>query len=253
MKIRKKALKTVKYLAVAVFWLGLWQFIALRIGSELILPSPKITLLAFMQLASQSDFYMTALFSVERIMLGFAVGITLGTALGFSCAFVKPLDYLFSPMRSIIKATPVSSFILLLLFWTDKENVASYISMLIVLPIVYSSVYEGIKSTDKLLVEMADFYKVPKIKQIFTVYTESVKSRFIAASTTSLGLAWKAGIAAEVLANPDISIGGMLYKSKIYLETPQLFAWTALVILLSVAIEKIILLILRLIKKEEQR
>ena len=52
-------------------------------------------------------------------------------------------------------------------------------------------------------------------------------------------MAWKAGVAAEVLGMVSGTIGRQLYDAKIYLETPKLFAWTAVVILLSVGMERL--------------
>ena len=65
----------------------------------------------------------------------------------------------------------------------------------------------------------------------------SVKPYFVPAALTSLGFAWKAGIAAEVLASPKHSIGGMLYRAKVYLETPEMLAWTLCVIVISMLLE----------------
>ena len=50
----------------------------------------------------------------------------------------------------------------------------------------------------------------------------------------ALGFAWKSGVAAEVLSHPAFSMGKALYESKIYLETPDLFAWTLLVVVYAV-------------------
>ena len=237
---------------MTIFWFSVWEILSLIVPSDLILPSPFETAKAFAAAVSDSDFYITALLSLCRISVGFAVGLLFGALLGTVCAFSQLADYIFKPLLNIIKSTPVSSFILLLLFWTSREYVPSFIAMLIVLPIIQSSVYEGIKSTDPLLIEMVNFFRVPKHKQILTVYAESVKSRLLASSTTALGLAWKAGIAAEVLATPVYAIGTQLYESKLYLETPRLFAWTALVILLSIALEKLILVLLKLIKRKTE-
>ena len=57
---------------------------------------------------------------------------------------------------------------------------------------------------------------------------------------TAIGLAWKSGVAAEVLCLPKAAIGTQVYYSKIYLETPSLFAWTAVVIVLSMLLERIV-------------
>ena len=65
-----------------------------------------------------------------------------------------------------------------------------------------------------------------------------------AALQSALGFGWKAGVAAEVLTLPQNSIGRMIYESKLYLQTTELFAWTAAVVLLSLAIEKLLLRLL---------
>lgn len=60
---------------------------------------------------------------------------------------------------------------------------------------------------------------------------------FLSTASTAIGLAWKSGVAAEVLSHPAFSMGKALYESKIYLETPDLFAWTLLVVVFSMLFE----------------
>ena len=57
---------------------------------------------------------------------------------------------------------------------------------------------------------------------------------------TGLGFAWKAGVAAEVIANTKMSIGAQIYDSKIYLDTLNLFSWTIVIIALSILLEKVV-------------
>ena len=75
--------------------------------------------------------------------------------------------------------------------------------------------------------------------RIFRLYIPSLAPYFLAACKSSLGMAWKAGIAAEVLAVPKNAIGTELYYAKTYLETPTMFAWTLVIILLSIIFEKL--------------
>ncbi|HWQ59321.1 MAG TPA: ABC transporter permease subunit, partial [Clostridia bacterium] len=109
---------------------------------------------------------------------------------------------------------------------------------------VWANVRSGILSTDPLLVEMARAYRVPRLRRLAKLYAPSAFPDFVAACTTGLGFAWKSGVAAEVIANSGLSIGQSLYESKLYLETPELFAWTAAVILLSIVLEKLMLRLL---------
>jgi NitT/TauT family transport system permease protein len=97
---------------------------------------------------------------------------------------------------------------------------------------------------------MAFIYRFGAVKTIKLVYIPSVLSPYAASLATAVGLAWKSGIAAEVLCLPRLAIGTNLYYSKIYLETPSLFAWTIVVIVLSFMLEG---LFSRLLRKRRKK
>ena len=82
------------------------------------------------------------------------------------------------------------------------------------------------------------------------IYFPQTKPFFKSACITGLGLAWKSGIAAEVISTPKLSIGRSLYESKLYIETPELFAWTLTVIILSIIAEKILTAVFKFVLKE---
>ena len=142
-------------------------------------------------------------------------------------------------MLSVIKSTPVASFIILALLWIKRDSLPVFITALIVVPIVWSNVSEGIREVDKSLVEVTKVYKFSPLKKLIKLYVPSVAPFFMAACRSSLGMAWKAGISAEVLSTPEMAIGTELFFSKTYLDTPALFAWTLVVIILSIVIEKL--------------
>ena len=129
------------------------------------------------------------------------------------------------------------------------NSVPVFISFLMVFPLIYNNVYQGISSVDKKLLEMSEIYSFTNIKKVKFIYIPAVIPYFITAATTSLGFAWKSGIAAEVICTPKFSIGRQLYNSKIYLEIPELFAWTTAVILLSIVVEKSLMLVLNALRR----
>lgn len=145
-----------------------------------------------------------------------------------------------SPLLKVVTATPVASFIILALVWIGRERVPSFISALIVLPVMTAHIDAGIKSVDLKLQELCLSYGFSFFKRLILLYIPSSAPEIAAGLATSLGLAWKSGVAAEVLCMPKNSIGRYVYESKLYLETPDLFAWTATVILLSILIEKLL-------------
>jgi ABC-type transporter Mla maintaining outer membrane lipid asymmetry ATPase subunit MlaF len=92
---------------------------------------------------------------------------------------------------------------------------------------------------------MAEVYHLPVRNRFFYIYRPALKPFLYSGMKISLGMCWKSGVAAEVIGIPDYSIGERLYLSKIYLDTAGVFAWTAIVILLSVLFEKLILRVTR--------
>ena len=179
--------------------------------------------------------------SILRILIAILISLLLGSIMATLTAKLDAADTLLAPLMTVIKATPVASFIILAILWMDRNTLPAFITMLIVIPIVWSNVSAGIKGVDKKLLEVAKIYKFSLSKRIFKIYFPSTMPYFRAACRASLGMAWKAGIAAEVLCTPKQAIGTQIYFSKTYMETTELFAWTLAVILLSVIIEKLLI------------
>ena len=232
--------KILKAAVIALIWILIWEAVSLLVGKEVIVPSPLRVLTRLIELAAQGGFWANIGASLLRIMAGYAIALAAGTLLGVLTALVKPLDALLSPAAKIIRATPVASFIILLFVFAAKNNIPAVTAFLMVLPIVWANVHQGINVCDRKLLEMAAVFNFKRRVVLKKIYVPSVMPFFITAARTGIGFAWKAGIAAEVLVNPKFGIGAALYDSKIYLETRDLFAWTVVVIIISMILEKIL-------------
>lgn len=238
--------------AVAV-WLLLWQLASMAVGLPLLLPSPFAVLLRLGQLCTGADFWLTVASSLLRILLGFLLGVLFGTALAGLCWRFRLVDALARPLLGVLKSTPVASFIILALVWVKTTWLATVISFIMVLPLIYANVREGIDSADRQLLEMAQVFRLSRRKTFRYCYLPAILPFFLSAISSALGFAWKSGIAAEVLGRPARAIGSQIYDSKIYLETPDLFAWTLVVILLSVLLERLAVRFVRWAGKRSMR
>ncbi len=221
------------------------------VSKDILVASPLNVAERLADLIKTQSFWMSAFFSLLRIMSGYFISVIVGTALAVVTSGVPLMDELFKPMITLVRSTPVASFILLALVWLKRDSVAVFISFLMVLPIVWQNVSQGIKETDASVLEMAHVYNFSFFKKVKTIYFHSVFPYFIAGCTTALGLSWKAGIAAEVLSTPLKSIGYNLYRAKINIETVDLFAWSAVIILLSVMFEKIMTMLFGRLQKRK--
>ncbi len=237
--------KLLKYTLVTLIWLGIWQVAAMAVSESLLLPSPVEVAKRLCALCLTKELYSALLSSFLRIFSGLLLGVILGVGGGILTARYKIARDFFSPALAVIKSTPIASFIILILLWLDRDSVPVIVSLLVVLPVVWSNTEMGILSTDKGLLEMARVYKMRRSALIKHIYSPAVAPYFAASLNSSLGLAWKAGVAAEALILPAVAIGTRIFEAKYNLETVDLFAWTVIVIILSVIIEKIALALLK--------
>ena len=236
--------RTIRAWAVLV-WLAVWQLGAMAIDQQIILVSPVQVLVRLAQLIPTPDFWGSIAYSLVRITLGFLAGTAAGTALAALSARFRRVEELLAPALLAVKSIPVTSFIILALILFSSRNLAVIISFLIVLPVLYSSVLEGIRSADGQLLEMAQVFRIPAGRRVRYVYLPQVLPYFRSACGSALGLCWKSGIAAEVIGMPDGSIGERLQQVKLYLDTPDLFAWTLVIVLLSLTFERVFLALLK--------
>lgn len=236
------------HLLPPAFWLGVWQFGALFARTkklDFFLPTPWTVLQTLAGLCATGEFWATIALSLGRILMGMVFGTLLGILLAALTCASAWADRLLSPMIRMIRAVPVASFILLVMLAVYRATVPTVIVTLMVLPVVWSGVNQGIRQTDGQLLELARAYRFSRWKKVKLVYLPSVQPYLLSAVTTAMGLAWKSGVAAEVLCTPRQAIGTEVYNAKFYLEIPTLFAWTAVVVILSLTMEWLLAAALR--------
>ena len=239
-----------KKVRIALIYLAVWEAASLLVGRELLLPAPLATVRRLFELLAKGESWAYAGLSLLRIMSGYLLGVLAGVLLAVLTARSRFAESLLSPLRGVVKATPVTSFILLALLWLNSSLVPLFISFLMVLPMVWADTADAILHTDPRLVEMGRVFGLSRTKIVRKIFVPSVLPQFLAACTTSLGFAWKSGVAAEIIALPLRSIGYQLYEAKLRIETLDLFAWTLLVILMSMGLEWLLVRGMRRIRRD---
>lgn len=228
-----------------LFWLAAWQLVSAHLGNDILLVPPARVIGRLWQLAAAPVFWKAIFFTLSRIAAGFFAAALAGCALAAAAACFHGIRELLAPVMLAIKSVPVASFIILALIWFSSKNLSMLISFLMVLPIIYTNVLDGIRNADRQMLEMAQVFGLPRLRIIRFIYLQQVFPYFYSACTVSLGLCWKAGVAAEVIGIPDGSIGERLQQAKIYLETPDVFAWTLVIVILSRLFEGLMLCIIK--------
>lgn len=252
-KKQNKTKRQIRFWAVA-FWLLVWQAASRMIGQEILLVSPVAVLQRLGELIWEREFWFSCSFSVLRIVSGFLLGTAFGVILGGLSSGFFAVRELLSPLVLTMKSIPVASFVILALIWIPSRNLSVFISFFMVFPVVYTNVLQGLESVDRQLLEMAWVFRVSGIRKIRYIYLSQVLPFFRSGCSVALGLCWKSGVAAEVIGIPEGSIGEKLYQAKVYLDTPDLFAWTVVIIVISLLFEKVFLGLVDLaVRKLERR
>ena len=238
----KKALQAA---APPALWLGVWQLAALAAGRELLLPGPLAVGERLLVLGGTADFWLSVGSTQGGVFLGLLWGALAGAALAFATHFSPWADRLISPAVRVVRATPVVSFILLVYLWVARSAIPWVIAGLMVLPVVWGALGAGLDSLDKQLLEFARAYRFTRFKTLRLVCLPALRPQFSAGLLTAFGLAWKSGVAAEVLCPPAYAIGSRIQQAKLGLETADLFAWTLAIVALSLALEKLLRQVLK--------
>ena len=242
-KKNKKILLTV---LSAILFVGLWWLCSLAYGKPLLLPAPPAVFAAFSELLATRAFWGALLGSVGRILLGTLLGIAVGLLAGVLCYASQALSYLISPLFSIIRATPVACFIILAWVFIGSDALPVFISALMVAPVMLTGTVTGLESTDAGLLEAAGAYRLTFIQRVRCCYLPALSPHFRGAAINCTGLAWKAGIAAEIIVKTEDSLGEGIWNAKSWeVNYDELFAWTVAVIAVSLGFEWLLRFLLK--------
>ena len=145
---------------IIAVWLIIWQLVSMWVDNSILLVGPLATLRVLLEKIAEISFWQSIFGSLLRIVAGFLAGWILGLLLAAFSGGWDWFEDLIRPIMSLIKTVPVASFVVLFLIWFRTDLLAVVISMFVVLPNVYLNTLEGIKSTDKKLLEMATVYEI---------------------------------------------------------------------------------------------
>ena len=242
-----------QFLLAAAFWLAVWQALSMAVGQPILLASPAATLARLVALVQTADFWRSLLFTLGHILAGFALASLAGMALAMLAGRSAFISALLSPLLSAMRSVPVASFVIAALIWVPSRRLSVLIAFVIVLPVIYAGTLDGIRQIDPKLREMARVFRMGRWTRFRTVDLPAALPSVASALSVSIGLAWKSGVAAEVIGIPGGSVGEKLYKAKVYLATPDLFAWTLAIVLISAGCARLLRLGLRAVGRAGDR
>jgi len=245
MKANNKKISWLTRAAAIVFALLVWQGVAMAVGHKFLLASPLDVAVRLCGIWREEGFFARVFGSLGHIALGFLLGLGVGSLLAVVSGRFRIVETMLAPFMTTAKTVPVASFIVIALIWLRSSSLSVFISFLIVLPVIYANVLGGIKSIPREMNEMAQVFRLSMPRRLVYIWLPNIKPYLLSACGASLGMAWKAGVAAEVIGLASGSLGEALYEAKVYYNTVDLFAWTVVIVLVSVVFERAVMFLLK--------
>lgn len=237
--------KTVWHTAIIVFWLTVWEAADRAVDNRLLLAGPIRTLQALGEQVQRPEFWAISGASLGRIVIGFAAALVAGILLSLVAHRLAWFRDLIAPVISVMKTVPVVSFIIMLLIWLGGQALTSWLAFFIVMPLVYTSMLAGLGAVGHRELERATVYRVSPWKRFWYLSRPAFMPFLTSACKVGVGMSWRAGIMAELFAATAQSIGKEMFTAKTFLDTPTLFAWTLVVMVLSIVFERVVMLLMR--------
>lgn len=226
--------------AAAVFWLLLWTVLAVRLPGVLF-AGPVQTVKSLFALLGTAECWRSLAGTLGQIAAGFLLAFAAGLALGALCYRAHWVRALLMPVVQGMKSVPVACFVIVALIWVPSKRIAVLLSAFVVFPLTYQSVLSGLSAVDRELLEMAQVFRMPFMRRLRFLYIPQVAPFVLSSCRVSVGMCWKAGIAGEIIGLPRYSVGEQLYLAKLYLDMGDLFAWTLLIVAVSMGTERLVL------------
>lgn len=235
----RKKQKQVRKVFVILFWLIIWQGLALCVHNKILLVGPMETGICLVQQMGTTGFWLSIFITMLRIMFGFILAFSLGCILAVFAYRWRFLSEVLQPLMNFLKTVPVASFVVLFLIWWKSEFLSVAVVFVVALPLIYISVLEECRRLDPKLNEVATVYGIGNKKKFFYLLFPQMRPGILTVSQLALGMSYKSGLAAEMIGTPARSVGQQMYFAKISLDTGYLFAYTAAIIFVAYLSERL--------------
>lgn len=240
-------------LAASALWIGAWQVASLLVGNSILVAGPVDTVARLGAIVCGESFLPVVSFSLVRIAAGFLLAFALGVSLALVAHHHRVFRELLAPFVLVCKSVPVACIVVLLLIWMGSRMVSGVAVFLMAFPAIYLAMLEGLSGVDEKVADMLRVFSVGVMRRFLAHTWPSALPYLAATSKNACGMAWKAGVAAELIGAPLGSLGERVYQAKILLETADLFAWTIVIVVLSFVFEQVFVWLLRMSGPVAQR
>lgn len=183
------------------------------------LASPLTVLNSAIDLTADGQLTSAFLVSLTRVAAGFAIGATIGVALGLISGLSRWGERIFDPPVQMLRTLPHLGLIPLFILWfgIGEQPKLALIAAGVAFPL-YLNLHAGIRQTDPGLLEASRVLGYTGVERVLHVVLPSALSQTLVGLRISLGAAWLSIIVAEQV-NADAGIGYLINNAREFLRT----------------------------------
>ena len=217
-----------------------WQLLSWQMAQpQLILSFPDL-IRALFRLVYSPGF----LVSIGTTCLRACVGLLLSLAAASITAFLlnrsEGIRLLFMPWLSLLRSVPVISFILLALIFLNPEMIPLLIAFLTMYPLLTENLLKGLMNRRDSWKILARQFHLNAWNCLFQINYPQLKPYLFSGLASAVGFGWRAIIMGEVLSQCVDGIGKRMKEAQVFIDVPELIAWTLVAIVLSWLTDKLI-------------
>ncbi|XMB86088.1 ABC transporter permease subunit [Mycoplasmatota bacterium WC44] len=228
------------YLTTIVVSIFMWTIFAIIVDNSLAIPMPDVVFKSLLDLLTKFSTYQIIGSTISRLLLSLTIAGFSGLALGLLAGIFKDLETLVKPIVTILRTLPIVSIILVIIILLGYEKSPYIITFLMIFPVVYQAIVEGIKNIPKEHIEVLKLESNGLTLEIIRlVYIPLILPFIKTAFTQSIGLGIKVLVMSEFLAQTKNSIGYMIYLERQNLNLYLVYSWTIILIIIVLVIEYI--------------
>jgi sulfonate transport system permease protein len=222
-----------------------WAAVDLLGVSELTLSSPPSVASTGWEMLRDGTLGDALLISLQRVALGLAIGVPVGTALALVSGLFRVGERLVDPLVQMLRTMPALALVPLFILWfgIGEQPKVLLVAQAVAFP-VYLNLHAGIRGVDARLVEAGRVFGLGRARLIRDVVLPGALPSFLVGLRFSLGIAWIVLVASEQI-NATSGLGFMMLNAQNLLQTDVIFVGLLVYSLLGLTSDLIVRLLER--------
>lgn len=224
--------------AIALMWI-VWLIAAAAVKNEYLIAPVGVSVKEFFALFANALFWRALGHTFARTLIAFLISFVLALACACLAVAFKPFAAFMRPVTAFFRTLPTMAVLLLILVWLTPRTAPVAVAMLVLFPMIYTQLSEGIASVDGELLQMAKVYEIPLFRRLTGIYLPHLAPIALTQTGASLSFGLKLIISAEVMASTRTALGGMITEAQAYINLPKIAALTLVAVIAGILIELI--------------